>query len=158
MTRDDLKAYIAANFGAKMTLLESGKFDAFYKIEASDLVTLCKALRDDQNLKFDYLCNLGGTDTGTNFEIVYSLASIALSHRIDFKIVMPYENAAVDSIQTIWPAANWYEREMWELYGIDIRNHGNLKRFLLPDDWDQGHPMRKNWTAPDFIKLPEVMT
>lgn len=158
MTRDDLKVYIAANFGAKMTLLESGKFDPFYKIEAGDVVALCKTLRDDPNLKFDYLCNLGATDTGTNFEIVYSLASVALSHRIDFKIVMPYENAAVDSVQTIWPAANWYEREMWELYGIDIRNHVNLKRFLLPDDWNQGHPMRKNWTAPDFIKLPEVMT
>lgn len=158
MTRDDLKAYIAANFGDKMTLLESGKFDPFYKIEAGDLVTLSKSLRDDPSLKFDYLCNLGGTDTGTNFEVVYSLASIALSHRIDFKIIMPYENAAVDSVQTIWPAANWYEREMWELYGIDIRNHGNLKRFLLPDDWDQGHPLRKNWTAPDFIKLPEVLT
>ncbi len=158
MTRDDLKAYIAANFGDKMTLLESGKFDPFYKIEANDLVTLSKSLRDDPSLKFDYLCNLGGTDTGTNFEVVYSLASIALSHRIDFKIIMPYENAAVDSVQTIWPAANWYEREMWELYGIDIRNHGNLKRFLLPDDWDQGHPLRKNWTAPDFIKLPEVLT
>lgn len=158
MTRDEIKAYIATNFGDKMTPLESGRFEPFYKIEAADLLAICRKLRDDVQLKFDYLCNLGGTDTGIQFEIVYSLASIANSHRLDFKIIMPYENAAVDSVQKVWPGANWYEREMWELYGIDVRNHGNLKRFLLPDDWDQGHPMRKNWTAPDFIKLPEVMT
>ena len=158
MTRDELRAHIAAHYAGKMTPLESGKVEPFYTIEAGDLLSTCWALRDDSQLKFDYLCNLGGTDTGTQFEIVYSLASIALSHRIDFKIVMRYENAAVDSVQSVWPGANWYEREMWELYGIGVRDHGNLKRFLLPDDWDQGHPMRKNWTAPDFIKLPEVMT
>jgi NADH:ubiquinone oxidoreductase subunit C len=45
---------------------------------------------------------------------------------------------------------------MWELYGINIRNHGNLKRFLLPDEWDQGYPMRKDWDAPDFKRMPEV--
>ena len=44
---------------------------------------------------------------------------------------------------------------MWELFGLDVRNHGNLTRFLLPDDWDQGHPMRKDWDAPDFVRLPE---
>ena len=157
MTRDEVKAYVAGHFGDKMTLLESGKYDPFYKIEAADLLSICQRLRDDAELKIDYLCNLGATDTGTQFEVVYNLASIAKSHRIDIKFVLPYENAEIDSVQTIWPDANWFEREMWELYGINIRNHGNLKRFLLPDDWDQGNPMRKNWTAPDFIKLPDIM-
>ena len=156
MTRDELKAYIAQNYGDKMTFLESGKFDPFYKIEAGDWLSICQRLRDDAELKFDYLCNLGATDTGTQFEVVCSLASIAKSHRIDFKFALPYENAAIDSVQTVWPGSNWYEREIWELYGINIRDHGNLKRFLLPDDWDQGNPMRKNWTAPDFIKMPDI--
>ncbi len=157
MTRDAVKAYIAATFGDQMTLLETGRYDPFYRIEPGNLLTLCQKLRDDDRLKFDYLCNLGGTDTGTNFEVVYSLASIAQNHRLDFKFSLPYEGAEVESVQTIWPGANWFEREMWELYGINIRNHGNLKRFLLPDDWNQGHPMRKNWNAPDFIRLPEIL-
>jgi NADH:ubiquinone oxidoreductase subunit C len=158
MTRDELKAYIAEHYSDKMTLLDTGRFEPFYKIEARNLLTVCQMLRDDDELKFDYLCNMGATDTGTQFEIVYNLASIAKNHRLDFKIVMPYENAEVESVQTIWPGVNWYEREMWELFGINVRNHGNLKQFLLPDNWDQGNPMRKNWTAPDFIKLPEIMT
>lgn len=157
MTRDEVKAYIAATFGDQMTLLETGRYDPFYRIEPGNLLALCQTLRDDDRLKFDYLCNLGGTDTGTNFEVVYSLASISGNHRIDFKFSLPYEGAEVESVQTIWPGANWFEREMWELYGIHIRNHGNLKRFLLPDDWNQGHPLRKNWTAPDFIRLPEIL-
>jgi len=69
---------------------------------------------------------------------------------------MPYENAEIDSIQEFWAGANWHEREVWELFGINIRNHGNLTRFLLPDDWNQGFPMRKNWDAPDFVRMPEL--
>ncbi|MBI5267237.1 MAG: NADH-quinone oxidoreductase subunit C [candidate division Zixibacteria bacterium] len=157
MTRDEIKVYIAGQYGDTMTLLESGKSDPFYKIDPSNQLSICRRLRDDAELKFDYLCNLGATDTGTQFEIVYSLASIEKSHRLDFKFAIPYDNAEIDSVQTVWPGANWFEREIWELYGMMIRNHGNLKRFLLPDDWNQGNPMRKNWTAPDFIKLPDTM-
>ncbi len=156
MTKDDLKAYIASHFDGKMTLLDTGRYDPMFEIKPSDLLEVAKALRDDENLKFDYLTNLGGVDTRQRFEVVYNLVSIYKSLRLDFKLILPYENAEIDSVQEIWPGANWFERELWELYGINVRNHGNLKRFLLPDDWDQGNPMRKDWTAPDFIRLPEV--
>lgn len=155
MTKDELKAYLSSHFDGKLVPLETGRYDPLFEVKPSDLLSVAKALRDDPSLTFDFLCNLGAVDTKERFEIVYSLASTYKNLRIDFKLIMPYEGAAVDSVQEIWPAANWYEREMWELYGIDVRNHGNLKRFLLPDDWDQGHPMRKNWDAPDFIRLPE---
>lgn len=156
MTFDELKSYIADKYGSMMTLLDSGRYEPMFEIKAGQLLEVARAMRDDENLKFDHLCNLGGTDTRENFEIVYSIASVEKKHRLDFKIIMPYENAEVESVQEIWPAANWYEREMWELFGIDVKNHGNLKRFLLPDDWDQGNPMRKNWDAPDFIRMPEL--
>jgi NADH/F420H2 dehydrogenase subunit C len=158
MTKDELKAYISSHFDGKLTLLDTGRHDPMFLIKAEDLLEVCRALRDDENLRFDNLCNLGGVDTKENFEVVYNLASIYKNLRLDFKLVLPYEGAEVDSVQEIWPGANWYERELWELYGINVRNHGNLKRFLLPDDWNQGHPMRKDWSAPDFIRLPEVNT
>ncbi|MCK4460604.1 MAG: NADH-quinone oxidoreductase subunit C, partial [candidate division Zixibacteria bacterium] len=88
--------------------------------------------------------------------VVYSLSSITNNLRLDFKLVLPYDEAVVDSVKDIWTAADWHEREIWELYGIDINNHDNLKRFLLPDDWDQGFPMRKDWDAPDFVRMPEL--
>lgn len=156
MTRDELKTYIADKYGSKLTPLDLGRYEPLYAAEASTFKELARALCDDDQLKFDYLLNLGGIDTKERFEVIYNLGSVAKNHRIDIKLSLPYDSAEVDSVQEIWPGANWFEREMWELYGINIREHNNLKRFLLPDDWNQGHPMRKDWTAPDFIKLPEV--
>lgn len=156
MTFDELKSYIAGKYSSTMTLLDTGRYEPMYEVKAGQLLEVARALRDDENLRFDFFCNMHGTDTKENFEIVYSIASISKKLRLDFKIIMPYENAEIDSVQEIWPAANWYEREMWELYGINVKNHGNLKRFLLPDDWNQGNPMRKDWDAPDFIRMPEL--
>lgn len=155
MTHDEIKAYIEKNFGDKLTLLDTGRCEPIYEVKVADLHDVARALRDDQTLKLDYLCNLGGTDTGERLEAHYNLASITNSHRVDLKVILSYENPSVPSLQDIWPAANWYEREMWELFGVNIDGHNNLTRFLLPDDWDQGHPMLKNWDAPDFIRLPE---
>ena len=156
MTKEELSAYLASHYGDKLKPLDTGRFDLMFEIRPESLLETVRALRDDDTLRFDYLCNLGAVDTGEKFELVYSIASVPNNLRLDFKFSLPYEGAEVDSIQEIWPGANWYEREMWELFGINVRNHGNLTRFLLPDDWDQGHPMLKNWDAPDFIRMPEL--
>jgi NADH-quinone oxidoreductase subunit C len=155
MTKDELKNYLTSRYPDKLTLLDKGRYDLLFEVKVEDIHDVAKALRDDENVKFDYLCNLGGIDTKEHFEVIYNIASISKNHRLDLKITMPYENAEVVTVQDIWPAANWYEREMWELYGINIKGHDNLKRFLLPDNWDQGNPMRKNWDSPDVIKFPE---
>ncbi len=156
MNNEELKAYIESNYASLMTFCESGKYDLWFEVKADNLVRVCQKLKDDPELLIDYFCNLGGVDTTENFEAVYNLASSKKKIRIDLKVVLPHENPSVDSVQTIWPAANWYEREMWELYGIQVNNHDNLTRFLLPDDWDQGYPMRKDWDAPDFIRFPDL--
>lgn len=155
MTKEELQQYVASHFDGKLKPLDTGRYDPVFAIEADDLLDVARALRDDERLRFDYLCNLGGVDTTERFEVVYSVASVANGLRLDFKLTLPYDKAEVDSVQEIWPAANWYEREMWELYGIRVHDHDDLKRFLLPDDWNQGHPMRKNWDAPDFKRMPE---
>lgn len=155
MDRDGLKNHIAANYAELLTPLETGRHDLWYEVKPSQLVEVCRRLRDDAALKLDFFCNMGGIDTGEQFEVEYNLTSTKTKIRLDFKLTLPYDNAEVDSVQEIWPGANWYEREVWELYGIHIRNHNNLTRFLLPDDWDQGHPMRKDWDSPDFIRMPE---
>lgn len=154
MTRDELKAYLEANYADCLTYLDTGRYDPFFEAKASEIVKTCQRLKDDEKLQFDFLCNLNGTDTGEKFEVVYNIASIPQKLRVDLKVSLPYDQAVIDSVQAVWPAANWYEREMWELYGIDVNNHDNLTRFLLQDDWDQGHPMRKDWDAPDFIRFP----
>lgn len=155
MTKEELAAYVKENFDGKLKPLESGRYDPLFQMEADDLLDVARALKENENLKFDYLCNICGVDTKEHFEVVYNVASVSKNLRLDFKLTLPYDNAVVESVQEIWPAANWYEREMWELYGINVRNHDNLTRFLLPDDWDQGYPLRKDWDAPDFVRMPE---
>lgn len=155
MTKKELAVYVTENFDGKLKPLDSGRYDPLFQVEADDLLDVARALKEDENLKFDYLCNICGVDTKEHFEVVYNVASVSKNLRLDFKLTLPYDNAEVESVQEIWPAANWYEREMWELYGINVLNHDNLTRFLLPDDWDQGYPLRKDWDAPDFVRLPE---
>ena len=156
MKRDELVKYILEKFAGRAELLDTGKFDPIFLIKREDLIEFCRAIRTDGTLSIDYLNNIGAIDTGEKFEILYSVSSIKNRVRFDFKFSMPYEGAEIDTIQEFWAGANWHEREIWELYGINIRNHGNLTRFLLPDDWNQGYPMRKNWDAPDFIRMPEL--
>jgi len=156
MNNEELKVYIESNYGTQLTYDEAGKYDLLFVVDVANLVTVCEKLRDDSELLFDYFCNLLGADTTENFEAIYNIASIKKKIRLDIKVILPREEPTVDSVQTIWPAANWYEREMWELYGIQINNHDNLTRFLLHDEWDEGYPMRKDWDAPDFIRFPDL--
>jgi NADH-quinone oxidoreductase subunit C len=156
MNRDELTKYILEKYAGKTELLETGKYEPVFLIQREDLLEFCKSINSDETLQIDFLNNIAAVDTGEKFEVVYSVSSVKKRISFDFKAVMPYERAEVDSIQEIWAGANWHEREVWELYGINIRNHGNLTRFLLPDDWNQGFPMRKNWDAPDFKRMPEL--
>lgn len=156
MTQQELTAYIQANYDGKLTLLATGRAEPMFEIKGDDLIEVALKLRDDLQLKFDFLCNMGGVDTGKRLEVVYSIASTTQHLRMDFKLVLGYENPAVETLTGVWPAANWYEREMYELYGIEVRNHPDMRPLLLPEDWNQGHPMRKNWDAPDFIRMPEM--
>lgn len=155
MTKEELTNYINSTYGSQLKPLDTGRYDPTFEIDKKDLVEVCRKLRDDAKVKLNFLCNISAVDTKEQFEVVYNLASLPNKLRLDLKLTMPYENAEIDSIQEIWSGANWHEREIWELYGINIRNHDNLTRFLLPDDWDQGFPMRKDWDAPDFIRMPE---
>ena len=156
MTQQELTAYVQANFDGKLTLLDTGRAEPMFEVRPEDLVEVARRLRDDLQLKFDFLCNMGGVDTRQRLEVVYSIASMTEHLRMDFKLALGYENPSVETITSVWPAANWYEREMYELYGIEVRNHPDLRPLLLPEDWNQGHPMLKNWDAPDFIRMPEL--
>jgi NADH-quinone oxidoreductase subunit C len=157
MNQEELTACLNELFPDKIEAVESARVEPIFLLKnKDDLPDFCRIIKDDDRLDFSFLCNISGVDTGENFEIVYQVVSIRLKHRFDFKVVMDYGSAEIDSVQSVWPGANWHEREIWELYGINIKKHGNLKRFLLPDDWDQGNPMKKDWDGPDYVRMPEV--
>lgn len=156
MTPDELTAYVSSTFGSQMTLLDTGRGTPMFEIRPADLVELAGKLRDDSTLQLDFLCNLGGVDTGEKLEVVYNLSSTRTNVRLDFKCTLGYDNPEIDTVTGVWPGANWYEREVWELYGINVKDHPDLRPLLLPEDWDQGHPMRKDWDSPDFVRMPEL--
>jgi NADH-quinone oxidoreductase subunit C len=113
-------------------------------IEQSAIVPICFALRDEFN--FERLSSVTAVDwwpTVPRFEVVYHLHSMKNNCRIRLKF-RASEQDEIDSVTHVWPAANWYEREVFDLFGISFRNHPNLERIMMPTDWE-GHPLRKDY-------------
>ena len=115
---------------------------------------LARALRDRADLRFDFLADLTAVDftpREPRYAVVYTLVSTVLSHRIRVKVRLPGEDAHVATVTGVWPAANWLEREVWDLFGIAFDGHPDPRRLLMPEDWE-GYPLRKDY--PVQIKLP----
>jgi NADH-quinone oxidoreductase subunit C len=134
-----------------------GIIDPFVKVKPENLRDIAFYLRDDSDLKFDYLMCLSGIDLGKGMlGVVYHLNSISCKHRFTVKVEVPCENPNVPSVEMVWKTANWHEREAYDMFGIIFTDHPDLRRILLPDDWD-GHPLRKDYRVQEFyngIKVP----
>jgi NADH-quinone oxidoreductase subunit C len=83
------------------------------------------------------------------YQITYHILSMSLKERIRLIVRLDGENAAVDSITPVWPSANFYEREVFDLFGVHIGGHPNLRRIMMPEDWD-GHPLRKDYPVEGY--------
>jgi NADH-quinone oxidoreductase subunit C len=111
------------------------------------LPVLARALRDHADLGFSFLAELTAADywpREPRFELVYVLVSMSQRLRVRLKIRLPGAEAHVASVSDIWPAANWLEREVWDLFGIAFDGHPDPRRLLMPEDWD-GYPLRKDY-------------
>ncbi|HWW92677.1 MAG TPA: NADH-quinone oxidoreductase subunit C [Vicinamibacteria bacterium] len=140
-------------FGEKITgaNLEAASPFAVVAVEAiEEVAVFCKA---DPDLAFDNLMCLAGVDfpkeTPARMEVVYHLLSYPHGHTFALKVHVPRDSPAVPTVENVWGVANWHEREAYDLLGIVFTGHSDLRRILLPDDW-VGHPLRKDWTDPDF--------
>jgi len=109
---------------------------------------IARYLHDDPDLYFDYLIDVCGVDylgkKEKRFEVVYHLFSIKHRHALRLKAEVSESNPAIDSVTPVWVGANWHERETFDLYGIKFNGHPDLRRILLPEDWE-GHPLRKDY-------------
>ena len=139
------------------------------RIDRNSIVEVCRLLRNHPKTPFNYLSDLTCVHrpelTESPFEIVYNLYSITANERIRLKVATD-DQTGVDSVCDIWPTANWMEREVYDLFGVIFNNHPDLRRILLPADWE-GHPLRKDydlafvensWTAkhlPEFDAIQQ---
>ena len=121
--------------------------DATVRVDPARIVEVLRLLRDDPELEFEMLTDVTAVDyvgEVPRFEVVYHLYSVAKNHRVRIKARVAEDAPEIESAVALWPSANWMEREVWDLYGIRFRNHPDLRRILLYEQFD-GHPLRKDY-------------
>ena len=115
------------------------------EIAAERLVETCHFLKSQQ--QFERLSTVTAVDrypAEPRFEVVYHVHSVSRNQRLRLKCHIGGSNPEIDSATSVWRSANWYEREVFDLFGIRFRNHPDLRRILMPDEWE-GHPLRKDY-------------
>lgn len=107
----------------------------------------CELLRDHPDLEFNRLASIIGVDywpEEPRFSVVYQLFSIANSRYLGLRVVLDGSSAELPTIETVYPNANWFEREVYDMFGITFTGHSDMRRILMPYDWE-GHPQRKDY-------------
>jgi len=112
----------------------------------------CAILRDDPACTFNYLSDITCVDwfpAEPRFEIVYHLLSISKKERVRLKVKLDGVSPVLESVTSVWPGANYFEREVFDLFGIRFSGHPYLVRILMPEDWE-GHPLRKDYPVEGY--------
>lgn len=150
MTFDEIKSTLVSIFGDQVIRKEdhTGLQPALF-IDKADIVAVCLFLRDTEGLYFDFLSNLTAVDYEEHFTIVYHLNSLPYQQTIVLKVELSGNRALdelpeIPSVTSVWRTADWHEREAFDLMGIFFEGHPDLRRILLPDDWE-GYPLRKDY-------------
>lgn len=122
--------------------------DLSIHIKKQGIVPVCQLLRDDPALDFDYPIHISSVDDPQErerFEIIYEFFSIQKKHQVRLKARVSETDSTIDSVTSVWKGANYQEREVYDMMGIRFNNHPELKRILLPDEYTEGYPLRKNF-------------
>jgi len=133
--------------------------DTFVRVQPEKILEIAKWLRDEQ--RYIFLSDVIGTDRYTSeqrFEVIYNLLSLRDRDRLFVKVWLNEEDPEVESTTSIWPAANWFEREVFDMFGVRFRNHPDLRRMYMPEDY-QYYPLRKEFPLlgiPGSIELPST--
>lgn len=157
MKAQEIHDKLKEEFGdAIISLTAEDPSDAFIEVNAEKIFDICYTLRDNDAFKFDYLMCLSGMDYGDNLGVVYHLYSTELKHTIVIKLQVPKDEPKLSTVERIWRAADWHEREAYDMFGLIFEGHHNLIRILTPYDWE-GYPLRKDYKEPEEyhgIKVP----
>ncbi len=121
-------------------------------LDPASLREACSLLQSDPELRYDFLSDLTCVDwhpQEPRFEVVYHLLSLPRRRRVRLKVRLPGDGASVESLTSLWPAASFFEREVFDLFGVRFLGHPDLRRILMPDDWN-GHPLRKDYPVEGY--------
>ena len=143
------------------SILETNEFrgDLTVIVRKEDIVMIATFLRDDDDLSFDLIVDLCGVDMYRpegRFEVVYHLYSLKNKSYVRLKVRVEEDHPVVDTVCSVWPGANWHERETFDMFGISFRGHPDLRRMYMPEEYEH-FPLRKDFPlmgVPDSIPLP----
>jgi len=135
--------------------VEDAKFDrdelSIY-VRRDAIREACAILRDAPELRYNFLAEVTAVDwypSEPRFEVVYHLLSIPNKKRVRLKVRLAADDVRIESVTSVWPAANYFEREVFDLFGVHFEGHPYLRRIMMPDDW-QGHPLRKDYPVEGY--------
>ena len=151
MNREELQAYLGTL--GTMTFEEGGEWINL-SVEAASFRDLMGTLRRDEQVWFDYLFCLTCVDWKTHLTMVYHLSSTRYRHTIVVKCKLDREDAKIPTVSDIWRTAEFHEREVYELFGVDFTGHPDLRLLILPEGWEGRNPLRKDFEDEvNMIKL-----
>jgi len=133
--------------GARIDAAPSVDLQATIYVERDEVPAIARALRDRPDLAFAFLAELTAVDLWPHeprFELIYILVSLTHRRRLRMKVRLHGADAHVATVSDVWPAANWLEREVWDLFGVAFDGHPDPRRLLMPEDWE-GYPLRKDY-------------
>ena len=139
---------VQQTFSVGITGLAEWRGDVAVTVSRDKLHEVAQFLRNDPGMDFDYIVHVSSVDwpdDDERFEVVWELYSIRKRHRIRLKTRVPESDCVVDSLTDLWKGADFMEREVFDMMGIRFRNHPDLRRILMPDDYTEGYPLRKDF-------------
>jgi NADH-quinone oxidoreductase subunit C len=173
-TPEEVYNILKAKFnGAIVDFKTDQPFEQLIIVDPKEINKVGQFLKDDEELFFNSLMNLSGVDEangekvqdadgstvikGGTLSVYYHLYSIKHNHKVTLKVYTERENPEIETVSFVWRTADWHEREAYDMLGIKFLHHPDLRRILLPDDWEGGAPLRKDFKVPEFyngMKIP----
>ena len=149
MTPQQIATLLQNRFGARITAAVSDDKHPRVHCDAKDWRVIAEYIFREPSLKLDWLANLSGVDYAADDRmcVVYDLWSFDHKHTFAVKVYTPRSKPSIPTISDLWSAADWHEREAFDMFGIDFPGHPDLRRILCADDWD-GYPLRKDYVFP----------
>ena len=150
MEAKEIYGRLERQFPGTVSGLRDDVFDPYLHVEPQLIVEVCRYLRDDPELTFEVLSDLTALDLpkDNKLQVVYHLYSYSRRHQIVLKVDLPREEPRLSTMEGVWKAANWFEREVFDLFGVMFEGHSDLRRIMLPEDW-VGHPLRKDYVEQE---------
>ena len=146
MTQEEVCTQLKTQFGDAVGTLSETKGDRFVVVKGEKIVEVCRFLKTTTGLELDYCQDITGIDWPARkvIEVVYHVYSLVHRHGLVVKVETDRDKPTLGTVEGVWKAATWLEREIYDLFGVNFEGHSDLRRILMPDDW-VGHPLRKDY-------------